>query len=385
MIAPLEEDPAKKAARFNRFRDLLTTDTTCSLDQDNDDERPRKGSPKRLRGRSIDLEKAYVRLTSAPDPWTVRPLKVLKQSLELVKSKYLEDENYSYTCDQLKSIRQDLTVQCIRGRFTAHVYETHARIALESGDLPEYNQCQSQLQEMRQKGVTISVDEFDAYRILYSLHVDSMIELAGVLVDIAMTRPDCVRGVAARVSVVANSTGTTSNSSPSTNFAFAVVDALRESNTHKFFRLYKMAPMHTSHLMDFLVSRARRIGLRNILRSYLTLSLPVASRLLHFKAVKKCERFLRESGVVIDLVEVQDAAASVSDSPTYQLPPTTALVIDCKKSLAATAELALRRSNSAPTPTPAPAPTSVSTSSGKKRTVRDRDAIQKDKKKHKKR
>ena len=47
-------------------------------------------------------------------------------------------------------------MQNINNRFTAHVYETHGRIALESGDLCEYNQCQSRLQELKKRGVKIS-------------------------------------------------------------------------------------------------------------------------------------------------------------------------------------------------------------------------------------
>ena len=67
----------------------------------------------------------------APDPSTVRTLNTLKSALTMVKEHWKAKQEYNYACEQLKSIRQDLTVSLIKTsrlkivKFLASVYFSH--------------------------------------------------------------------------------------------------------------------------------------------------------------------------------------------------------------------------------------------------------------------
>jgi hypothetical protein len=80
---------------------------------------------------------------------------VLLRSLSWVKRRWKEGVSYSWACSQLKSIRQDLTVQGVVDVLARDAYETHGRIALESDDSAEFRQCLARLKQLYKAGVSL--------------------------------------------------------------------------------------------------------------------------------------------------------------------------------------------------------------------------------------
>ncbi|KAF3161421.1 hypothetical protein TWF106_006176 [Orbilia oligospora] len=223
-------------------------------------------------GRATNLEKRYLRLTSAPDPDTVRPLHVLEKTLELLKSKWKAENNYSYICDQFKSLRQDLTVQHIKNDFTINVYEIHARIALEKADLGEYNQCQSQLANLYSEKIPGGhPHEFKAYRILYLLHTCNRSDMNDILASLTPAEKED-RAIL---------------------HALAVRSAVAGGNFHRFFKLYLDAPNMGGYLMDSFIDRERLAALTAICKSYRP-DIPFRhiTEELGFENDAECEAFL---------------------------------------------------------------------------------------------
>ncbi|KAF8416156.1 SAC3/GANP/Nin1/mts3/eIF-3 p25 family-domain-containing protein [Tirmania nivea] len=259
-------------------------------------------------GRCMDLEKRYLRLTSAPDPNMVRPLHVLEKTLDLLKKKWRTENNYSYICDQFKSLRQDLTVQHIKSEFTITVYEIHGRIALEKGDLGEYNQCQSQLQKLYQEIPRAGhPTEFKAYRILYLLHTCNQTDMSDVLASLTKTE----------------------KSDKAIQHALAVRSVLAANNYHRFFRLYLDCPNMGAYLMDSFIERERLAALEIICKAYrVFVELRFLTEELGFESDSECVQFLSDHGAGDFLAEKKDENGS---AVKFNCPPARPLFTTAKE------------------------------------------------------
>ena len=100
----------------------------------------------------------------------------------MLKSKWKKKKvDYKYMESQFKSIRQDLIVQGIKSKLCVKVYEAHARVSLECGDLDHFNQCQTQLKELYDIDIKGNESEFLSYKILYLLLTNMKFEIGNCL------------------------------------------------------------------------------------------------------------------------------------------------------------------------------------------------------------
>ncbi|KAG8044761.1 hypothetical protein GUJ93_ZPchr0079g2778 [Zizania palustris] len=236
-----------------------------------------------VKGTCQEIEKQYLRLTSAPDPATVRPEHVLEKALSMVET---SQKNYLYKCDQLKSIRQDLTVQRIQDKLTVKVYETHARLAMQAGDLPEYNQCQSQLKRLYIEGIKGCYFEFSAYNLLcVMLHSNNKRDLLSSLASLSKE----------------------AKQNEAVKHALAVHSAVSSGNYVQFFKLYNHAPNLNSCLMDLYVERMRFEAVKCMSKSYRpTVPVGYVGEILGFlrtnsEASEDCEIWLKAHGAILSV------------------------------------------------------------------------------------
>ena len=120
-----------------------------------------------------------------PDPATIRPKNVLRSALKMVLQRWAarpadergpppgaiagsDDRSVTYTwvTSQLRSIRQDLTVQNLRGKVARRCYSAAVRCALDASDWAEFSPSLSRLFELYKEEGDTPPAEFHAYRML---------------------------------------------------------------------------------------------------------------------------------------------------------------------------------------------------------------------------
>ena len=315
-------------------RHLFTAERTLDDDVELD------WSALHIRGTCEVLEKRYLRLTQAPEASAVRPEHILEKSLAMVLRKWSADpassptaaadhlHDYKYTCEQLKSIRQDLTVQhLVSSPLTIRVYESHARIALQVGDYSEYNQCQTQLKNLYLDNPHRAEDneqEFIGYRILYNLITNNQTALNSMIKEIQRARAEKASEAnsnskqetgnsAAAASATSASPASVKaepllcdvrSSTPSNplSLAFSVSLAALQKDYFTFFRLFKSLPFMGPLILKPFVSNLRFEALTRLLRGFKPgkVDAEFMHKVLAFDTMEECMAYLHSVGCVIN-------------------------------------------------------------------------------------
>lgn len=280
---PLPSDPGERQRRIEReLRFANAPHTERKARETLVDARRRQSTAE---GTSCQLEKQYLRLTSAPDRASVRPPAVLEQALQTLKDRWLQGVSYVYASDQLKAMRQDLLIQNVREMLTVEVYETHARIAIEVSDWAEFNQCQSRLKQLYLEqdpeegpSVAISASEFAAYRLLHSCSISSRAYQAELLDQ-------------SKSSLLEHDF---------TRHALNVCRAYLSGAYSSFVSFYEDAPRMCPYLMDVLATKLQQRGLSAMVKAYFpTVPIEFVMLQLGVNSPKEMEELRRQTDSVL--------------------------------------------------------------------------------------
>jgi len=144
-------------------------------------------------------------------------------------------------------------------------------MALESGDMVEYNQCQATLRTLYDLGIPGgNVEEFTAYRILMFLHGRNRSELNLFVGQLTPKQ----------------------KASAFVQHALQVQRAMSMGNYHALFELYLSAPNMGAYIMDHFIERERVKALMIMTRAYLTLPLLFIHQELAFDSITQARDFL---------------------------------------------------------------------------------------------
>lgn len=269
-------------------------------------------------GHCRTLEKSYFRLKASPEPAQVRPPDVIEQALGRLQNMDPQP-SWHYINDQLKAMRQDLTVQHHRSNLTVRVHEVHARRALDVGAWQEYAQCQDALRRLYAEGCKGHEEEFVAYRILWATATWEKAVSTAMGVSRA-SRDDVLSDLR-----LASRWRSQNNGVPPAMIAHALSarDAANECNLPRFVVLTRNAPNLSARLLELALEPLRMRCVDAIVRAVRqTLSMDEARMLLGFDSADSCEQWLRARGARFDENSNLDCKASINvlHEPSTQTP-----------------------------------------------------------------
>mmetsp|Transcript_50075 Transcript_50075/g.132000 ORF Transcript_50075/g.132000 Transcript_50075/m.132000 type:complete len:343 (+) Transcript_50075:146-1174(+) len=119
-----------------------------------------------LQGESQTIEKSYQRTIGGfPLAEHVRSSQVLEKAFH----RTLQTEDYAYVSDQLRAVRQDLTVQHIRSPFAALVWEQSAVRAAANADWATFDSCLPELAALQVENGLEHQEKVASWRFLRSV------------------------------------------------------------------------------------------------------------------------------------------------------------------------------------------------------------------------